>query len=408
MSVTREQAIDFAQKVQNVSNEPINLCYQCGTCTAACPMNVPVRRLIRSSQLGLKDITIDNKDLWSCSTCRICELYCPRGVKITEILHALRIMSYDAKKSPKKLDEALWGVYEDGNPWKGKKADRAKWAEGLDVRTAGAITGGAIPTAKTKAKYLLYVGCAASFDPRLQKIARSLVRILNKAGVDYAILGDKESCCGDVIYNIGEEGFLEELVQNNLKDFEKTGAECVVSISPHCYNMFKTVYPKYGNAIPSHHYTELLSELIDKDALKISSSASSSSSSLVSKTPSGAIGGKLEVTYHDPCYLGRYHGIYEEPRKILESLPHTALVEMKDTKGNALCCGGGGGQMWMDSIGERQSHQRIMNAAESGASIMATSCPYCVQNFEDAAKTKSVRDVRVMDVAEMVEASLEK
>jgi len=346
-------------------------------------MNVPVRRLIRSSQLGLKDFGLDIGDLWYCATCKQCEFACPRGVRITDILHALRVLSYDSKKSPKKLDEALWGVYEDGNPWKGRKTDRAKWADGLQIRDA----------LKAKSKYLLYVGCASSFDPRLQRIARSLARVLNEAGVEFGILGNNESCCGDVIYNIGEEGFLQELVEKNVKEFEQTGAEGIISISPHCFNMFKTIYPKYGSKIQSYHYTEFLSELVDKDALKASTSAD---------------GDNVEVTYHDPCYLGRYHGIYEQPRKILESIPHTNLVEMKESKSNALCCGGGGGQMWMETFGDRPSHKRVLDAAATGASIMATSCPYCVQNFEDAGKTKGVENLKVMDVSELVANSLTK
>jgi Fe-S oxidoreductase len=366
---------EFSDRVKEMSGEMLSLCYQCGTCTASCPMGVPVRRLIRSSQLGLKDFTLANTDLWNCATCKLCESTCPRGVQIMDILHALRVIGYEEKKSPKKLDEPLWGVYEDANPWGGKKGQRAKWAESLGIKDA----------AKSKAKYLLYVGCAASFDPRLQKISRSLAKILGEAGVDFGILGEKEDCCGDVIYHIGEEGFLEELVQRNLAEFGKTGADAVISISPHCFNMFKSVYPKYGKMVPAYHYTEFLSELIEKELLPIVSSEN-----------------KLDVTYHDPCYLGRYHGIYEEPRKILESLPGAKMTEMAENKGNALCCGGGGGQMWMESIGERPSHQRVLQAVESGASVLATSCPYCVQNLEDAAKTKGLAALQVMDVAEIV------
>jgi Fe-S oxidoreductase len=379
MKTVLRQEPDFSKRVGEISGEMLSLCYQCGTCTASCPMGVPVRRLIRSSQLGLKDFTLANSDLWNCATCKLCETACPRGVQITDILHALRVIGYEEKKSPKKLDEPLWGVYEDANPWGGKKSERAKWAENLGIKDAE----------KSKVKYLLYVGCAASFDPRLQKITRSLAKVLGEAGVDFGILGEKENCCGDVIYHIGEEGFLEELVQNNLKEFEKTGAEAVISISPHCFNMFKSVYPKYGKMIPAYHYTELLSEFMEKDLLPMVSSDS-----------------KLNITYHDPCYLGRYHGIYEGPRKILESLPGASITEMADNKSNSLCCGGGGGQMWMESIGERPSHQRVLQAVDSGASILATSCPYCVQNFEDAAKTKGVQNLQVMDLAEIVARSI--
>jgi Fe-S oxidoreductase len=158
------------------------------------------------------------------------------------------------------------------------------------------------------------------------------------------------------------------------------------------------VYPKYGFKMQSYHYAEILSELIDKEILRTSS---------LSPLDGDGSDEKLQVSYHDPCYLGRYHGIYEQPRKILEGLHNTTLVEMKDSKDNALCCGGGGGQLWIESFGERPSHKRILQAAETGASVMATSCPYCVQNFEDAAKTKGVTNVKVMDVSELVANSLQ-
>ncbi len=379
MKPVQELDPKFSRTVQEISGETLSLCYQCGTCTAQCPLGVPIRRLIRSSQLGLEDFTLANTDLWKCATCKLCETTCPRGVRITDIVHALRVLGHEEKKNPNKLEEALWGVYENGNPWGGKKNQRAAWAENLGIKDAQ----------KSKAKYLLYVGCATSYDPRLQKITQSLTNILSSTEIDFGILGEKESCCGDVVYQIGEEGFLEELVQNNLKEFEKTGAEAMISISPHCFNMFKSVYPKYGKMIPVFHYTQFLSEFMEKGLLPLAPTDS-----------------KDKVTYHDPCYLGRYNGIYEEPRKILECLPNVSITEMDDNKNNSLCCGGGGGQMWIESIGERPSHQRVLQAADTGASILATSCPYCVQNFEDAAKTKRLPNLQVLDLAEIISKSM--
>ncbi len=354
----------------------ISACYQCGTCTAVCPMGVPVRAIVRGAQLGIQSLSAEESRLWGCATCKLCELTCPRSVGIVDVLHYLRVMSAGAKKTPPKLESAMWGVYEEGNPWGGSKPTRGNWSEGLKVRSA----------LDAKVDYLLYVGCAASFDSRLQQVSRSLVRVFNAAGVSYGILGNSEDCCGDVVFQAGEEEFLEELIQKNLGLFNKTGAQAVVSLSPHCYNMFRDVYPRYGPAPRAIHYTELLSELLDGGRLKTTGTGDGTSS----------------VTYHDPCYLGRYHGVYEQPRKILESIPGIKLVEMEDSRGNALCCGGGGGQMWLDVVGERPSHRRVEQALATGAATLATSCPYCIQNFEDAAKTKGLEKLGVMDVAEIL------
>jgi Fe-S oxidoreductase len=199
-------------------------------------------------------------------------------------------------------------------------------------------------------------------------------------------LGNSENCCGDVVYQSGEEGFLEELVLSNIELFKKTSAQNIVSISPHCYSMFKSIYPKYGSTVQALHYTELLAQLVDADKLKANSSDD----------------GRTSVTYHDPCYLGRYYGVYEQPRKILDSVSGIDLVEMEETKENALCCGGGGGQMWLDVVGERPSHRRVAQAVQTGASVLVSSCPYCIQNFEDGVKTKGLTSLSVMDVTEVL------
>ena len=219
-------------------------------------------------------------------------------------------------------------------------------------------------------------------------MARSLASILGKAGVDFSILGSGESCCGDIVYQLGEEAFLEELVQGNIQSFTKSGAEAIIAVSPHCFNMFRSVYPKYGSMPTALHYTEFLAGLLDKGSLSL-----------------GRLDGGTAVTYHDPCYLGRYHGVYEEPRRLLESVPGVKLSEMDDSRANALCCGGGGGGMWVDQEGERPSMHRVKQAADTGASQMVTSCPYCIQNFEDSAKTAGI-SMGVVDVSEVIARSL--
>jgi Fe-S oxidoreductase len=279
-------------------------------------------------------------------------------------------------KAPSRLEEVLWKVYENGNPWGESKAARAKWAEGLNIKDA---TNGV--------DVLLYTGCASSYDPRLQKVAKAVATILKAADIDFGVLKTQEKCCGDAVYQSGEDAYLEELVTENIATFSKTKASVVVSISPHCFNMLKTVYPKYGATFRAVHYTELVSELVDAGKLKLGRSFEST------------------VTYHDPCYLSRYHGIQEPPRKLLESIKGLILLEMANSKENTLCCGGGGGRVFQESDGERLSNIRVREAAETGAQTLATSCPYCIQNFEDSVKNEG-KNMQVSDVAELIALSM--
>jgi len=364
---------EFRQAVSRATGSRLLACYQCGTCTAICPLNVPVRSVIRGAQLGIRDLAM-SEALWMCATCKQCEVACPRGVDITGVIHALRELSYKERKAPAKLESALWRVYEDGTAWEGKKRERGKWAEGLGVKVAN------------HAQHLLFLDDAVSFDPRLQRIAHSVVKILNAVGIDFAVLGDKERSAGDEVYQIGEGGFLEELAQSNIETFRETGARDIITISPHSNSVFKDVYPKYGDVPPVFHYTEFISDLLDHDLVK------------PGHTPEAQ---GLSITYHDPCYLGRYAGVYEEPRKLLESIPGVKLAEMEDNRSNALCCGGGGGGMYVESNGERPSHRRVAQANDTGALVMATACPFCVLNFEDGVKTVGSR-IKVMDVAEIL------
>jgi Fe-S oxidoreductase len=364
--------LEFQRAVAGTDGGIPYSCYQCGTCTAVCPLNVPVRSIMRGAQIGIKDLAITDA-LWLCATCRQCEVACPRGVDITGVIHSLRGVSYKERKVPAKLESALWRVYEEGTAWEGKKNERGKWAEGLGVKTG-------VP-----AKHLLYLDDAASYDPRLQRIAQSLVRIFNAAGVDFTVLGDREKSSGDEVYQIGEEGLLEELVQSNIEAFKGVGAEEIITVSPHSNGVFRDVYPKYGTMPMVMHYTEFLSALLDQGKLKLG------------PAPDGGV----DITYHDPCYLGRYGGVYEEPRKLLENMPGVKLTEMDDNRADALCCGGGGGGMFVEAEGLRPSHRRVAQAAESGASVMATACPFCVLNFEDGARTTGA-SLKVRDVAELV------
>jgi Fe-S oxidoreductase len=362
----------------NQAVAPMTLCYQCGVCTAICPLratgNPPsVRKLIRSAQAGL---ALDSNDPWLCTTCKLCEFACPRGVPIVDVLHALRTIAFSEHKAPPRLEQVLWKVYENGNPWGEKRANRAKWTEGLGIKEA--LDG---------VDVLLYAGCASSYDPRLQKVARAVASLLKAADVDFGVLKTQEKCCGDAVYQCGEDGYLEELIRGNIATFSKTRASLVVSISPHCLNMFKGVYPKYGAAFRAVHYTELLADFVDAGRLKLVRPVNDS------------------ITYHDPCYLSRYQGIQEQPRKILESIKGVRLEEMSNSRNNTLCCGGGGGRMFFETDGQRLSDLRVREAANTGVQAIATSCPYCIQNLE-ASATRNGDRLRIFDVAELMAQSV--
>ncbi len=372
---------EIADRVAELTNSAAMLCYQCGFCTAQCPLRLgsrkepfKIRGLIRGAQLGLDSVF---PKAWACTTCKLCEVGCPRGVRIVDVVRALRVISFSQRQVPEKLEQTLWRVYEDGTTWDGRSALRAEWSAALNIKDA-----------MNGVKVLFYVGCAGSFDRRSQAIAKAIATILKESGVDFGILGSSEKCCGDVVYNIGEDAFLEELVADNIATFRKTGAETIVALSPHCSNMLKRIYPKFGFEQHAVHYIEFLADLLDTDRIRPKRKIESS------------------ITYHDPCYLGRYDGLFESPRKILELVGRTTPIEMADAKQNAICCGGGGGQMWLETDGERLSDLRLKQASETAAEVLATACPYCVLNFEASAVTLQNTQIQVKDVAEIFAETL--
>ncbi len=383
MSLTTEPLVlddEVWERVVELTNGAMMPCYQCGTCTATCPWGlvrdepVSVRRMIRNAQLGFGG---DFNDLWSCTTCMACEPRCPRDVDIVESIIGLRSVAFKERNLPEPFEDALWSILEEGNPWRGARRERGAWAKGLDLRDAA-----------DGVDVLLYVGCGASFDPRLHKVARATAEVLTAAGVDFGVLGKAEPCCGDLPRVVGERPYLKRLVEGNIETFQGTGAETIVTVSPHCLETIKHQYPRHGGEFHVLHASEYLVELVDADKLTFQSN------------------GGAGITYHDPCYLGRYNDVYEAPRKVLESIPGVTIEEMKDSRANALCCGGGGGRMFLETEkGERMADLRVQQAADTQVSVMATACPYCIQNFEDSAKGQKVA-LEVKDLMEVAADAL--
>ena len=357
-----------------------DVCYQCGMCDTVCPWNrvrnFSIRKIIRQAAFGLTEI--ENEDIWRCTTCGKCPQQCPRGVKIIEGEVALRRIATEFGVFPapvKPVRVAAESLLRKGNPLSEEREKRADWAKGLPVKTF------------TEGMEILYFpGCYLSYDPRLKKVAAATVNILNKAGVDFGILGAKEVCCGESVRKTGDEELFKRLARDNIKTFIEHGVKKILVSSPHCYHTFKNEYPEFRVYFEVVHISQFLFELIREGRLK----------------PSKEVGKKL--TYHDPCYLGRHNGVFDEPREVLKRIPGLNLNEMPESRANSFCCGGGGGRIWMETPrNERFSDVRLQQALDVGAEVLVTSCPYCISNFEGSRETLDVReDIEVKDVTEMI------
>ncbi len=358
-------------------------CFQCGVCTASCPWGLvrdqpfSVRRILHEAQLGLLD---GDSALWLCTACGQCEGTCPRGVPIASVLQNLRYILWERRLDLQALPSVLWSLYWNGNPWWQPPSQRAGWAADLNL-----------PSFDSQAHdILLYIGCTPSYDRRAQNIARALVRVFRAAGVTFGILGEHEPCCGEAALSLGHMPYFEELASAAAQVFEQRGVQRLVAISPHCYDAFRNHHNGMGERIQILHYTQFLHQLVDQGRLRFPRAVD------------------LEVTFHDPCYLGRWNGEFAAPRRVLESIDGVRLSEMERHGDDALCCGGGGGRMWMETpADERFSDLRVQEALATGASVIATACPFCVSCLEDSLKGQRLKDLRVMDVAEIAAHSLD-
>jgi len=357
----------------------LNQCIQCGLCTGTCPWNLlrsfPTRRLIHQSQLGVADF--EGEDLWTCATCRACVAVCPRGVAIIDIMRALRsiVVEYGAGYCPEGLRVTMKNIASVGNPFGEPPERRAEWGEGLNVSTFSRRT-----------DVLYFSCCVPAYDPTVRRVAQATAAVLKKAGVDFGVLGARESCCGESVRKAGNESLFRTLAQSNIAAFTEHGVKKIVVSSPHCFHTFRNEYPDLGGRFEVMHSIQYLLQLVREGRLKLAKDIN------------------LRVTYHDPCYLGRHNEVYDEPRELLESIPGVELVEMADNRESSLCCGGGGGRIWQESVkGERLSDLRVEQALETGAQVLAIACPYCMQNFLDSVISMGKEDVlRVADISELV------
>ncbi|MFZ4440502.1 MAG: (Fe-S)-binding protein, partial [Syntrophales bacterium] len=346
-----------------------------------CPWNrvatFSMRKLIREATFGLTKI--ESEDIWRCTTCGKCPQRCPRDVKQIESGVALRKIATEygvfphAVRPVRTISGSLVG---EGNPLNEERKKRSGWAEGLSVKMF------------TEGTEILYFPCCyLSYDPRLKKVARATASILKKAGVDFGILGEKENCCGESIRKTGDEEVFKRLAKDNIKAFIDSGVKKILVSSPHCYQTFKYEYAEFRVNFEVVHITQYLSELIQQGRLELKKEY-----------------GK-KVTWHDPCYLGRHNGIYEEPREILRKIPGLKLFEMSESRVDSFCCGGGGGRIWMETPKcERFSDLRVEQAIGSGAEVLVTACPYCITNFEESRLNRENGEViEIRDITEIID-----
>lgn len=376
---TVETVAPFTEIIEVIKangGEAFKRCFQCGLCDVVCPWNrvriFSMRKVVREATFGLTDI--ESEDIWRCTTCGRCPQQCPRDVRQIDSVVSLRRIATEygvfptAVKPLRTISASLGG---EGNPLNEDRGKRAEWAKGLSVKTF------------TEGMEILYFpGCYPSYDPRLKKVARATAAILQRAGVDFGILGSRESCCGESIRKAGDEELFKRLAKENIRTFIDNGVKKILVSSPHCYHTFKNEYPEFMVHFEVVHITQFLFELLNEGRLELSQPY------------------EKKVTYHDPCYLGRHNDIYDEPREVLAKIAGLELLEMADSRVDSLCCGGGGGRIWMETPkGERFSDLRLAQAVDSGAEVLVTSCPYCITNFEesklslDDSQTLAIKDI---------------
>lgn len=383
----------------------MDACTQCNRCTVVCPSAIagePLApraavdeagraarrafgfRFLPGAPTGeapAKALAIAGEEAWYCTTCAHCQKECPVAVSPMDLIHEVRAARLESgERVPENLQGMLESVYKFKNPWEGAKGKRMEWAAGLDVPM---LSEGAA------SKRCFYVGCTFAYDARLQAVPRAAVALFAAARYPFAVLGKDEVCCSEIVRGAGEEGLFHELAGQTADAFERHGIEEIVTPCPHGFHAFSNEYRFLNAAMANRrvrHVSQALEELIRSGALRLEGR------------------GETTVTYHDPCFLGRRNGVYDAPRAVLRAIPGVRLVEMERIRERSLCCGGGGGRMWVEaSAGEKMGEVRAREAAATGAQIVVTACPFCFTNLDDGVKTAGYEGkIVVKDLTELV------
>lgn len=365
--------------VERQATESFRKCMQCATCSGLCPWgdveNHPfnIRKLVQQIEFG--DEGFEREDvLYACTTCNLCGSMCPRGVDLVDFVRGCRKLLAQTGFYPRAYRDTVFSIKTFGNPWSQKRENRLAWKKDLRIRKY-----------KKEMDYLLFGCCTNTFDPDRQKSLYAFARLLQQTDISFGVLGEAENCCGESIRKIGAEDEFQHLVKRNTDLFMEKGVTKIITLSPHCYHIFKTAYPELPGQIEIIHYTEMLEKLIEAGQLKPKS------------------GAPITVCYHDPCYLGRHSGIYETPRNVIRAVQNTQLVELSKIKKFSRCCGGGGGGIWLGGENGKLADVRVADALQKQAEALLTACPYCASMLEYSA-TLLGGEIKVMDLSEFIAA----
>jgi Fe-S oxidoreductase/nitrate reductase gamma subunit len=390
----------------------LDACTMCGRCTSVCPAHAtgkpldPREIVLKSGEvmaatashapggkvsppIGVdSEITISvnslferitAEEVWACTSCKACDEICPVNIEILDkILDMRRYLSLMESDFPAELGNAYRAMENQGNPWGMNQGERGDWAKDLDVQVLD-------PGAAFNHEYLYWVGCAGSFDDKNKKVTQSMAKLLKRAGVDVAILGPSEMCTGDSARRSGNEYLFQMLAMPNIEMLNGMGVRKIITQCPHCFNTLANEYPQLGGTYEVIHHSQLLEHLIDSGKLDVSNATL-----------------EERITYHDSCYLGRHNDVYLAPRNVVSSIKGADLVEMPRNGTTGMCCGAGGARMWMEeNIGTKINDERAAEAIATGASRVATACPFCYIMLDDGVKGagKEENEVKVADIA---------
>jgi Fe-S oxidoreductase len=358
-------------------------CIQCGRCTGGCPVSMKTALNIRG--IIYEALIEDFLDptlmpvLWDCTNCLTCTTRCPKDIKPADVIIGLRgYIVGEGKGVPPRVRDALMSAFTRGNTLGFATEGRDGWTEGLDFEVPNVLDTG-------ETDLLFYVGCTPAYDPRVQPVTRALATVFQRAGIEFGTMGIDEMCCGHEVRRIGEAEGFDDMVEGFHEMRQEFQAQRMVAVSPHCFNAFHNEYGELP--FPVQHYSQLLVELLDQGKLALPNEV------------------RKKVTYHDPCFLGKHNQIYDEPRHILRSIPGVEFEDLDRSRERSVCCEGGGGRMWAEgtNIEERLAHQRVRDAVDLGAEVLAVACPFCLLTLEDAVKILGLDDkLQVMDIMELV------
>ena len=402
--VIDEEAESFgASKAQELTWKQILdgfTCVECGRCTEQCPATTTGKTLnprlivnhLKTAALETKQAEprpllgeiVTHEELWACTTCGACVEACPLDIEhIAPIVDMRRYLTLTEGNFPPQLTDTFRNLETNSTPWAFSSATRADWAKGLDVQQLKDVK---------QADYLFWVGCAGSFDERYKKVSRAIVKILQKAGVSFAILGCEEKCSGDTARRLGNEYLANMQIEENIENFKKYQVKKIITGCPHCFNTLKNEYPDYGyQAQEVVHHSQFIAKMLEEKKITVDDSAN-------------AAWGK--TTLHDSCYLARHNDVVDEPRA---ALPQQDYVELPRSGKKGFCCGAGGGRMWLEETsGTRINENRAQEIVASGAKTAATSCPFCLTMVRDGVAALGKKDeIEVKDIAEMVASGLQ-